>query len=77
MCALSRYAAAITAVVISLSGAASAAPDGWLTTKAAAVDGVRLTGTVPSQSDRLQALRLARATTGVRSGVDQLQVAVN
>jgi hyperosmotically inducible protein len=35
---------------------------------------VRLTGTVPSQTDRLQALTLARATSGVRSVVDQLQV---
>lgn len=38
---------------------------------------VRLSGTVPSQSDRLQALHLARATSGVRSVVDQLQVATN
>lgn len=35
---------------------------------------VRLTGTVPSQTDRLQALTLARSTSGVRSVVDQLQV---
>jgi len=38
---------------------------------------VRLTGTVNSQSDRLHALTLARATSGVRSVVDQLQVAAN
>ena len=36
---------------------------------------VRLSGTVPSQVDRLQALSLARAITGVRSVVDELQVA--
>ncbi|MDX2166624.1 MAG: BON domain-containing protein [Deltaproteobacteria bacterium] len=36
---------------------------------------VRLTGTVPTQTDRLQALTLARSTAGVRSVVDQLQVA--
>jgi hyperosmotically inducible protein len=36
---------------------------------------VRLTGTVPSQTDRLQALTLARSTSGVRSVVDQLQIA--
>ncbi len=38
---------------------------------------VRLTGTVNNQSDRLQALSLARATTGVRSVVDQLQITIN
>jgi hyperosmotically inducible protein len=38
---------------------------------------VRLTGTVPTQTDRLQALTLARATSGVRSVVDELQIAAN
>jgi osmotically-inducible protein OsmY len=37
---------------------------------------VRLTGEVESQSDRLRALTLARATDGVRSVVDELQVGV-
>ena len=35
---------------------------------------VRLTGTVGSQGERLQAITTARATTGVRSVVDSLQV---
>jgi len=35
---------------------------------------VRLTGKVPSEADRLQALTLARATSGVRSVVDELQI---
>jgi osmotically-inducible protein OsmY len=35
---------------------------------------VRLTGTVDSQGERLQAITTARATTGVRSVVDSLQV---
>ncbi|MBX3024147.1 BON domain-containing protein [bacterium] len=35
---------------------------------------VRLTGTVGSQSERLQALTIARATDGVRSVVDSLRV---
>ncbi|MEO8605458.1 MAG: BON domain-containing protein [bacterium] len=38
---------------------------------------VRLTGTVPSQGDRMQALTLARATSGVRSVVDQLTIAAD
>lgn len=38
---------------------------------------VRLTGTVPSHSDRLQALQLARAADGVRSVVDELRIATN
>ena len=35
---------------------------------------VRLTGTVDSQGERLQAITTARATTGVRSVVDSLQI---
>ena len=35
---------------------------------------VRLTGTVDSQGERLQAITTARATTGVRSVIDSLQI---